>query len=221
MFAPERAELKFLRRAPRRDMFMSPAVDQCEAASQRRRQTALVVTIDREPAASFRPVRCERGDDGVAALGQSAPKTSDVSDLIGPGREEVKAGPVVPDVVGSRRVPGDHVRRDPCDRAGLIAHARPGARQRRGGDVEHRDILIAARDQAVGKPRGSACDVDDPGTTGACGQTRSVQARAPGFLRTSSTVHRLCWVDAFPVAATASFFHRLSFRERRARMTTM
>src|SRR3954454_20071809 len=67
MFAPERAELKFLRRAPWGDMLMSPAVGQCEAASQRRGQTALVVTIDKEPAASFRPVRRERGDDGVAA----------------------------------------------------------------------------------------------------------------------------------------------------------
>src|SRR3954447_24845087 len=109
MFAPERAELKFLRRAPRRDMFMSPAVDQCEAASQRGGQTALVVTIDKKPAASFRPVRREGGDDGVAAFGQSAPKTSDVGHLI-PDRQEVKAGPVVPDVVGSRGLPGGHVR---------------------------------------------------------------------------------------------------------------
>src|SRR5690349_2629109 len=72
--APESAELKLLHRAPRREVFMPPGIDQLKAASQRGGQTLCIVTADNEAAASFRPVRSEGSDNGMSARVQSASK---------------------------------------------------------------------------------------------------------------------------------------------------
>src|ERR1700731_4847922 len=98
-FAPERAELKLLRRAPGRDVLVWSAVDQRKAASQRCGQTACIVPADDEAAASLRAVQRKRADDGMSARTHGAPQLGDIGRLVSRKGEKIKRRAIVPEVI--------------------------------------------------------------------------------------------------------------------------
>src|ERR1700686_4459259 len=131
LIAPERAELKLLHRAPGRDVFMPPGVDQLEAAPKRRGQTGGVVSADEKAAAPLRSVGREGADDGMSARPQSAPQPDHIGGLVLTLAQKVKGRPVVPNVVRPRRLPDGHVGCNPRDPACLLPHARSRGSKRR------------------------------------------------------------------------------------------
>src|SRR5436190_16973381 len=208
--AAESAELKLLRRAPGREVFVPPGIDQLKAASQRGGQGSCIVAADDEAAASFRPVRREGSDNGMSARPQSAPKAGDVSTLVVRKGKKVERRPVVPEIVALRRLPGGHVGSNPSHPIGFFAHARSRRSQRRSRDVEYRQVLIAPRHQTIGQPRGSSADVDDGGGFGRSDKVDQFKRERRSFLKPAHLIFALGGVDALPVALTASFAHQFS-----------
>src|SRR5437764_6250117 len=206
--AAESAELKLLRRAPGREVFVPPGIDQLKAASQRGGQGSCIVAADDEAAASFRPVRREGSDNGMSARPQSAPKAGDVSTLVVRKGKKVERRPVVPEIVALRRLPGGHVGSNPSHPIGFFAHARSRRSQRRSRDVEYRQVLIAPRHQTIGQPRGSGADVDDGRGFGRSDKVDQFKGERRSFLKPAHLIFALRGVDALPVALTISFAHQ-------------
>src|SRR5215212_578886 len=206
--ATKGAELKFLCRAPGRDVFMPPVVDQFKAASQDGCQGCGVVTADKEPAASLRPVGRERGDDGMSTRTHGAPKPLKIGALFVLPRKEVKGGAVVPDIVGPRRLPSRHIRCYPGYRMRLLAHPCSGPGKRGGRQIEHGQVMVAALDQAIGKPRCSAADVDNAGACIGPDKLDEFKRERRGRLKPAHLVFRLADVHVLPMRLAVSFVQR-------------
>src|SRR3954468_5713331 len=217
--ATKGAELKFLNRAPGRDVLMPPAVDQFKAVSQDGRQGCGVVAADKKAAASLRPIRRERGDDGMSARTQGAPEPLNIGDLFVLPRKEVKGRAVVPDIVGPRRIPSRHIRCYPRHRMRLLADPRSGSGKRGGRQIEHRQVLVAALHQAIGKPRCSAADVDNAGACISRDKLHEFKRERRGRLKPAHLVFRLADVHVLPMRLAVSFVHRFP-RSRKVQRTS-
>ena len=96
---PAEAVQKGLRRAARRDVVLSDAVDELKASVKLMMQRFWGVPRDRQSAALQRPVFGERRDKHVPARPHRPPHLRDIGRAIGCVRQEVKHRPVVPEVV--------------------------------------------------------------------------------------------------------------------------
>ena len=96
---------------------MPPGIDKLKTVSKRCGKTGRIVTADGETAASLRPVKRERADDHATAGAYRSFQARDVCGFIGGLGQEVKRGPVVPDVEGLHRTPFGDVRDDPLNLA--------------------------------------------------------------------------------------------------------
>src|SRR5258705_2998342 len=121
--AAECAELKLLHNSPRRGVIVSARVDQLKAPSEGCGEGVRVVAADGQAAAALRAVEREGGDDGKSTRAQRASKPGNIGRLIVRLGEKMKRGPVVPHIIGPRRLPNGHVRRNPCYPACLVAQA--------------------------------------------------------------------------------------------------
>jgi hypothetical protein len=101
-------------------MLVQSGMHQLEPVPERLPEARGIVTHDRQTAAPFRAIQRESADDGVAADLQGSPKARDVTGTVARFDEEVKRRPVVPDVVGLRRLPTRRVGNDPADLRGSI-----------------------------------------------------------------------------------------------------
>ena len=80
--------------------------------------------------------------------------------------EEVKHGPVVPDVETAHVPDLGHVGRDPFDPAGTLAESRPGLTKRGLRDIEDRDSLEGKFEEPIDQDRRPAAHVDDSSALG-------------------------------------------------------
>src|SRR6267142_1740499 len=158
--AAECAELKLLHTSPRCGVVVPPCIDQFKALSERCGESVRVVTADHQAAAAFRAVGREGRDDGMSARAQGASKPGNVSRLIIPLGEKVKRRPVVPQIIGPRRLPRGYISRNPCHPVCLVADAGSRGTKRCSRQIEHCYVLIAPRNQVIDEARGAAANVN-------------------------------------------------------------
>src|ERR1700737_97178 len=186
---------------------MPTAIDQLKSASKRDGQTACVMAADGKAAASFRAVKRECTDDGVSAQAQAVSKPRNISGLILRVGEKVKGRPVVPNIVGPRRLPGGRIGCNPSHPVCFFAHARSRGSKRCGRQIEDCHILVTLRYKAIGKPRGPATDINDGGGLDCPDEFDQLQGGSGRFLKPADLALAFGGVDILPVALTAHVVH--------------
>jgi hypothetical protein len=110
-------------------MLVPLRLQQPERGAERPRQARTVIAGDRQPAALFRTVQRESGDDRVSSGFQTAREALDIGRAIGRVGEKVERCPVVPDVVLSRRLPDRGILHQPVNPVGARSEASLGGFQ--------------------------------------------------------------------------------------------
>ena len=140
-------------------MHLAPRLDELEARTKRRRQIFRGITLHRQARAHLRAVVGERRDDHASTGSECVVQRCAVPTAIVLVDEEVEDGSVVPQLVAAIRLPLEEIRSDAPH--GCVG-GKPGSGrvERRGRDVEHRDIGEATGDELVGEERSPTADVD-------------------------------------------------------------
>ena len=108
-------------------MRVPSGMNQPESRTERLPEARGVVTRDGQPAAFFRAVQRESGDDGVTAGFQTVRKARDIGGAVFLVGEKVERRPVVPDVVWLHRLPDRDIRHQPVNPVGARSEASLGA----------------------------------------------------------------------------------------------
>lgn len=148
----EDAELKRLRCAPRGGVRVPLCTHALEGRTEYPAETVSVVAHHRQAAALLRPLWCEGGDDGVGTGFEERREPGDVGRTVGIFDKEMERRPVVPDVIGLQRSQlvtsaTIHWMRSALAPIRVLAEAKQGC----CGQVQHRDILKALVQQAIGQ----------------------------------------------------------------------
>lgn len=140
---------------------MSSRIGQHEIASQRVGEARRVVPHHRQPAACPRPVQRKGRDDSTAAGCECLLQSNKIGGTVGFGHHEMESGAVVPDFATLRRCPGGDVGCDPVDIRGPRTQPRLRFFHRRGRQIEHRDLAVAALSHFIDETGGAAADIYD------------------------------------------------------------
>lgn len=130
-------------------MVVSPCIDWKEAASEDGGQAIGIVAEDRQTAASLGTVRSECADDDVSLGLNSHFEPIDVSGLIGAIGEEVKGGPVVPQIISLNWLPLCDICDHPLDVGGAVTKTPLGCVKRGSGKIENRGLAKLSSEQIV------------------------------------------------------------------------
>jgi hypothetical protein len=163
LFDDTKTVQELLRGPERRLMQFFQTVNQAKTPSEFVMQRIGIITFDIQPAAfhwSFRP-KCT--DNNVAPGFNSLGNSLHVGSSLRRGRQEVKHGAVMPDVIGMCGENGlRHIRHNPRN---LVRNAaKPCLRDIDRGlrDVKNRQIVVAVCQQIVDKRGFASTNVDDP-----------------------------------------------------------
>ena len=132
-------------------MIVSAEICQLKTPSELVGKTCRVVSVDRQSAALFRAVECERSNNDVTARFDGLIHARDVSGAVRCINQKMKGGPVMPNVEGLRRRPFGHVRHDPFDLACPRAESCLGGFERGFRNIQNRHMIEPAGDKAINK----------------------------------------------------------------------
>ena len=170
-------------------------------------QAFRAITLHRQPAAFLRTIGGEGRNDGIAVRLHATVQALDISGAVPCLNQEMKRGPVVPDIEGARRLPRGGVRRDPLRLAGCRTN--PQLRRRKCGlrQIEHRDFIEAAHEQRIDEPRGAAADIDDCRLRIVGKSLDQAERRLRIRLRPADLLLALVAIDVLPVRLAIGFGH--------------
>ena len=130
-------------------MILPEGVHQLKAFAQFPGKACRIVPVDGQSAAFFRTVEGKGPDDDMAAGPDRLSQTRHVGGAVRWIDQEMKGGPVMPDVEAVGRLPIGDVGGDPFHFARAVAESRPGGVKRGLRNVQHRHALEPARQKAV------------------------------------------------------------------------
>ncbi len=120
------------------------------------------VTADIKVGTLQRPGGAEGGDDDMAAGTHGAQHLVHIAAAICLLRQKMEHGTVVPNIKGGLgQVHRGDIADAPIHLRGTRAQSRPRNRQRRSGDIQHREVVVTGAQQVIDQHRGPGTDIDD------------------------------------------------------------
>jgi hypothetical protein len=138
-------------------------VDEKETGAELCTERRGIVPSDRQAAAPFGTIRRESGHDDRAARFDRMTQTLEVLCAVAWVRQEMKDGPVVPQIDRVRMPLGCDVRFYPAYACVRITESSLRSRERRSGHVQDRHAPRAAFEQPIHEAGIPASDIDDSG----------------------------------------------------------
>ena len=148
---------------PRRGMRVEETALEGEPRSEQCPERLRRMAEDRQAAAASRSVEREGREDDMAGGLKRGPEGVDVPLLVGRRGQEVKHGPVMPERVTAGGAKLENIAFDPGRLGGSGSESPLGGPERRGGDIEYREVGETGVQQVVDEGGGPAPDIENRG----------------------------------------------------------